>query len=143
MSNKIWDIQNLILDLRIFSVYGHGAWCKLRISDSVYRYMHKLIKWLNSTLFYKIQINVAKWNIELLNVIWNLHFTLWGTPEYDKPHVRHRRPNCRHTPSPSRRQLLPLPSLLDWNFLQPIVCQLKRKTTNRMSTEKKTSQSKA
>ena len=26
MSNKIWDIQNLILDLSIFSVYGHGAW---------------------------------------------------------------------------------------------------------------------
>ena len=26
VSNKIWDIQNLILDLSIFSVYGHGAW---------------------------------------------------------------------------------------------------------------------
>ena len=25
MSNKIWDIQNVILDLSIFSVYGHGA----------------------------------------------------------------------------------------------------------------------
>ena len=26
MSNQIWDIQNLILDFNIFSVYGHGAW---------------------------------------------------------------------------------------------------------------------
>ena len=26
VSSKIWDIQNLILDLSIFSVYGHGAW---------------------------------------------------------------------------------------------------------------------
>ena len=26
VSNKFWDIQNVILDLRIFSVYGHGAW---------------------------------------------------------------------------------------------------------------------
>ena len=30
MSNKIWDIQNLILDLRIFLVCGHGArYCRL------------------------------------------------------------------------------------------------------------------
>ena len=25
-TNQIWDTQNLILDLSIFSVYGHGAW---------------------------------------------------------------------------------------------------------------------
>ena len=109
-------------------IWNINTKCKLRNSNSVNRYMHILIKWLDS----KIQINVAILNIELLKVIWNSHFTLWGTPEYDKPHVRHRRPNCRHTPSPSRRPLWPLPSLLDWNFLQPIVCQLKRKTTNRM-----------
>ena len=37
MSNKIWDLQNHILDLSIFSVYGHGA----RFSKQIFLVMAK------------------------------------------------------------------------------------------------------
>ena len=37
VSNKIWDIQNHILDLSIFSVYGHGA----RFSKQIFLVMAK------------------------------------------------------------------------------------------------------